>query len=66
MTTKTIRADVINHHQLTLFEVTDLLNTKQYIIKVEKDNKVLSEQTFEALDIALAIYDGMQVFYEKQ
>lgn len=64
--TKTIKADRVNEaFDLTLFEETDLLNAKRYKIEVKKDGRIINEQTLEALDVALSVYDGMQLFYEK-
>lgn len=64
--TKTIKADRVNNmFQLVLLEETDLLNAKRFKIKVEKDGRIINEQSLEALDVALSVYDGMQLFYEK-
>jgi hypothetical protein len=66
MTTRTIKADTVNHmYQLTLLEESGLLGNTQYKIQVEKDGREESVQVLETLDIALAVYEGLQTYYEK-
>ena len=55
-----------NSHHLTLREETDLLGGVRYTLQVDKNGKVETTQTLEALDVALALREGLINYYNRQ